>query len=482
MTASTDASGDRWSRRCPSGGAARRGHVTRRCPAPEPGEPRCPGKTCAHPYAFRLDQPRGEDGKRRQITRSGFTTKREAERASARALTDVDDGTLTRPDTTTVATHLRTWLAGLGRKPATLEAYRRVVESHLVPALGRLRLRYLAPPQIKAAYRSLQDDEGLSPTTVQLVHQVLSKALSDAVDDGPLAENPAAKVKAPARSTPEMHTWSRERASLLLRHVNGERLAAMWQLLLTAGMRRGEVAALRWQDVDFDRASLSSRQTGNIVGGIRTVGTPEGRKDASVKSRRLSLDAGTVEALRRHRTQQLQERMACGEAWQDYGLVFVREDGSPLDPSTIGQHLTVRVKQAGLPHVRVHDLRHTDATLALEAGIHSEVVSERLGHANIAIVLNLYSHVSEGMDRDVADPGESASRPGRSRRTSRPCSREGRIDSEPERLRELFESITGPSVAFHDCDGAGRPAEARLRARTALRTNAAQRRADRPGP
>ena len=380
-----------------------RGHVTRRCPAPEPGEPRCPGRTCAHPYAFWLDQPRGEDGKRRQTTRSGFRTKKEAERALAKALADVEDGTFTRPDMTTVAMHLRTWLAGLDRKPATLEAYRRVVESHLVPALGRLRLQYLTPPQIKAAYRALQDDKGLSPTTVQLVHQVLSKALSDAVNDGLLAANPAAKVKAPARNTPEMHTWSREQASLFLRHVDGERLFAMWRLFLTAGMRRGEVAALRWQDVDLDRASLSVRQTGNIVGGVWTVGTPKGRKDASAKSRRLSLDAGTVEALRRHRTRQLQERMAWGAAWQDYGLVFVREDGSPLNPSTIGQQLTVRAKRAGLPHVRVHDLRHTYATLALEAGIHPKVVSERLGHANIGITLNLYSHVSEGMDRDAAD-------------------------------------------------------------------------------
>ena len=200
-----------------------RGHVSRRCPAPKPGEPQCPGKTCGHPYAFWLDHPRGEDGKRRQTTRSGFKTKKEAERALAKALTDVDDGTFTRPDMTTVASYLGAWLAGLDRKPATLEAYRRVVDSHLVPALGRLRMQHLTPPHIKAVYRSLQDDKGLSPTTVQLVHQVLSKALSDAVNDGLLAANPAAKVKAPARDTPEMHTWSREQASQFLRHVDGER-------------------------------------------------------------------------------------------------------------------------------------------------------------------------------------------------------------------------------------------------------------------
>jgi integrase len=380
-----------------------RGHVKRRCPAPAPGQPKCAGKSCSHPYAFWLDLPLGEDGRRRQVTKSGFATKKEASAALSKALAAVGDRTFTAPDTITVSAYLATWLDGLDRKPATLEAYRRIVERHLTPTLGRGRVQMLTPVQIKAAYRSLQDDKGLSPTTVQLVHQVLSKALSDAVHDGLLLASPAAKVKAPSRARPEMQTWNREQVSTFLRHVEGERLAAMWRLFLTTGMRRGEVAALRWQDVNIDGAALSVRQTGNMIGGAWTVGTPKGRGDATAKSRRLALDAVTVAALRAHRTRQLQERMAWGGDWQDLGLVFVREDGSPLNPSTIGQQLTIRAKQAGLPHVRVHDLRHTYATLALEAGVHPKVVSERLGHANIGITLDLYSHVSEGMDRGAAD-------------------------------------------------------------------------------
>jgi integrase len=379
-----------------------RGHVKRRCPSPPPGQPKCSGRSCSHPYAYWLDLPRAEDGKRQQVTKSGFSTKKEASAALAKALAAVEDRTFTAPDTITVGTYLAAWLDGLDRKPATLEAYRRVVERHLTPALGRGRLQMLTAVQIKAGYRTLLD-KGLSPTTVQLVHQVLSKALSDAVHDGLLPSSPAAKVKAPARARPEMQTWTREQVVAFLAHVAGERLAAMWRLFLTTGMRRGEVAALRWQDVDLDRAALSVRQTGNIIGGVWTVGTPKGRGDATAKSRRLALDAGTVTALRAHRARQLQERMAWGGDWQDLGLVFVREDGSPLNPSTIGQGLTRRTKQAKLPHVRVHDLRHTYATLALEAGVHPKVVSERLGHANIGITLDLYSHVSEGMDRGAAD-------------------------------------------------------------------------------
>ena len=379
-----------------------RGHIKRRCPKPVQGQPKC-SSSCGHPYAFWLDLPRGEDGKRRQTSRSGFATKREAQAALTEAMAQVNSRTFTEPDTVTVAAYLATWLNGLDRKPATMEAYRRVVVRQLTPALGRIRLQHLTPPQIKVAYRAMQDESGLSPTTVQLVHQVLSKALSDAVDDGLLASNPAGKVKAPARATAEMSTWTAEQAGAFLRHVASERLAGMWRLFLTAGMRRGEVAALRWQDVDLSRGTLSVRQTGNIIRGEWTVGTPKGRKDASAKTRRLALDAGTVDALRRHRAQQLQERLAWGADWQDHGLVFVREDGAPLNPSTVGQQLTVRARQAGLPHVRVHDLRHTYATLALEAGVHPKVVSERLGHANIGITLNLYSHVTEGMDRGAAD-------------------------------------------------------------------------------
>jgi integrase len=379
-----------------------RGHVKRRCPSPAPGETPCPGRSCSHPYAYWLDLPRGEEGKRRQVTKSGFATKKEAAAALAKALAAVEDRTFTQPDAVTVGAYLATWLDGLDRKPATLEAYRRVIERHLTPAFGRGRLQMLTPVQIKAGYRTLLD-KGLSPTTVQLIHQVLSKALSDAVHDGLLPSSPAAKVKAPSRARPEMQTWNREQVGVFLRHIEGERLAAMWRLFLTTGMRRGEVPALRWQDVDLDRAALSVRQTGNMIGGVWTVGTPKGRGDATAKSRRLALDTGTVTALRAHRTRQLQERLAWGADYSDAGLVFVREDGSPLNPSTIGQQLTVRAKQAGLPHVRVHDLRHSYATLALEAGVHPKVVSERLGHANIGITLDLYSHVSEGMDRGAAD-------------------------------------------------------------------------------
>jgi integrase len=383
------------------------GHVKKRCPKPAAAEAGC-GKSCGHAWAYWLDLPRGEDGRRRQTSKGGYPTKKAAETALAKAMTEADSGTFTEPSALTLGAYLDAWVDGIDRKPATMEAYRRVITRQLKPTLGGHKLQRLTAVQVKAAYRQLldgtEDRPGLSPTTVQLVHQVLSKALSDAVGDKLLPANPVATVKAPARDTPEMTTWSREHVVVFLTHVAAERLAAMWRLFLTTGMRRGEVAALRWADVDLDKATLSVRQTGNMIMGVWTVGTPKGRKDASAKTRRLSLDAGTVEALRRHRREQAQERLAWAGDWQgQHDLVFCREDGSPINPPTMGHWLTTRAKRLGLPHVRVHDLRHTYATLALMAGVHPKVVSERLGHANIGITLNLYSHVTEGMDREAAD-------------------------------------------------------------------------------
>lgn len=291
-------------------------------------------------------------------------------------------------------------MSRIDRKPATLSTYRRLVEQRIVPALGSTPLGDLSTGMLSNAYAGWLT-AGLSPTYVQLIHQVINKALGDAERQGLIVRNPARNVEAPRKATLEMRTWTAKEASHFLIHVAEERLFAMWRLFLTTGMRRGEIAALRWSDVDLEHARLSVRQTGNVIEGVWTVGSPKGRGRGA--TRLLSLDAETVRALRAHRTAQLAERQELPEIWQEWNLVFCREDGTPLNPTRIGHLLTVRARHSGVPPIRVHDLRHTYATLALLAGIHPKVVSERLGHANISITLNLYSHVTEGMDRDAAD-------------------------------------------------------------------------------
>lgn len=376
-----------------------RGHVRKRCPTLKPGGTPC-ASNCGHGWAYVIEAPRGVgDGRRRQVWRSGFRTKREASAALAQALVQASESGST-PSTLTAAQYFLGWLQRLDRKPATLATYRRIVNQRLLPAFGSRQLVSVDAASLERAY-SAWLEEGLSSSSVQLMHQVLNKALGDAVRAGLLEGNPARSVEAPRKAMFEMRTWTAEEVGRFLRHVAEDRQFAMWRLFLTTGMRRGEVAALRWADVDLEHARLSVRQTGNYIDRVWTVNTPKGRGRGA--TRLLSLDRATVEALRQHAERQAAERAYAEELWQDSGLVFCREDGTPLNPTRIGHRLTARARHAELPHIRVHDLRHTYATLALLAGIHPKVVSERLGHSNIGITLNLYSHVTAGMDRNAAE-------------------------------------------------------------------------------
>ena len=164
-------------------------------------------------------------------------------------------------------------------------------------------------------------------------------------------------------------------------------------------MRRGEPAGLRWDDVDLEHGRLRLRNS--RVKGDGDV-TEQGLNLKGKRGRQITVDPVTAAALRAHRKAQLEERMAWGGAWQDSGRVFVHEDGSPFHPDSITKMLKNRCKVAGLPWIGVHGLRHTWASLALEAGVHPKVVQERLGHSSIAVTLDIYSHTTPGMDEDAA--------------------------------------------------------------------------------
>jgi integrase len=171
--------------------------------------------------------------------------------------------------------------------------------------------------------------------------------------------------------------------------LSGEYDYALWLLLATTGMRRGEVCGLQWKDFDAERESLMIRRSLSVISGELILGTPK-----TTRSRRaLSLDPVTVEALRAQRTRHAARRLAAGPDFQDGDFVVPAPRGGPLQPSAVGQRFQRLRLDAGLPYIRLHDLRHTYATLALEAGVHPKVVSERLGHAGIAITLDLYAHV-----------------------------------------------------------------------------------------
>ncbi len=196
-----------------------------------------------------------------------------------------------------------------------------------------------------------------------------------------------------------MVTWTAEQLSAFLQGVADDRLGAAYLLLATTGMRRGEALGLRWSDLDLDAGRAAIRQTLIAVNHEPMLGTPK-----TAKGRRtISLDASTVAALREHRRRQAAERLQMGAGWTDLDLVFSRADGHPLHPERFSRSFADRARQLGFPRIRLHDLRHGWATMALAAGVHPKVVQERLGHANIGITLDVYSHVTAGLHDDAAE-------------------------------------------------------------------------------
>ena len=195
-----------------------------------------------------------------------------------------------------------------------------------------------------------------------------------------------------------MQVWTQQEAQRFLVSVADDRLYALWTVLLATGLRRGEALGLRWDDVDLDRRRLSIQRAVTVVDYEIVLSEPK-----TARGRRsVSIDPTTAAVLAAHRKRQREERLAWGPAWQDSGYVFTTEDGQILHPQRVTLIFKRLAQNAGLPPIRLHDLRHTAATLALTAGIHPKVVSERLGHATIGITLDTYSHVGETLQDEAA--------------------------------------------------------------------------------
>jgi integrase len=347
-----------------------------------------------------------ETGAKRQKWVGGFRTKRECEDALNDALSRVRAGTFSvEGSRTTVKQFAADWLAAVEPtvRPSTFVSYRMVIEKYVVPRLGRLKLSALTAGHLGRFYNELgatgsKTGGPLSPTTVRYAHTVLGRALEDAVAWGLVPRNVARVAKPPRKASADMNVWSPEEARRFVEAAQGDRLFALWFLLLTTGLRRGEAVGLRWADLDLDRGVLSVRRTIASVDGEMVEMEPK-----TAKSRRsVALDAATVKALRAHRKRQDAEHELVGDGWAERGAVFSYPDGRPLHPDHVMVVFRRLVADAGLPPIRLHDLRHTAATLALAAGVHPKVVQERLGHSSIGVTLDTYSHVVEGMQADAA--------------------------------------------------------------------------------
>jgi integrase len=363
-------------------------------------KPRTQGGT----WSYRLDLGLDAGGRREQKQVGGFRTKREAQAALNEALAGLQRGTYVAPSRRTIGAFLELWIDG-ARSELALTAwvnYDDTIRRYIAPHLGSKRLVDLSPLDVKAWHAALLDhgrsDGGaLAAASVQLAHRVLHRALADAVRWKLIATNPASGTRAPRGERKEMKTWTAAEATTFLDGIAGDRLAALWTLALHTGLRRGELAGLRWKDVDVEGGTLTVAQQRTNANHEIVVSTPKGKSQ-----RQLLLAPATVAVLRLHRAVQLRERLALGEAWTDTGYVFVDEAGQPYHPGRFLPMFHVACDRAHVPKIRLHDVRHTMATLALQAGIHPKVVQEQLGHSAIGVTMDVYSHVPQAVRRESA--------------------------------------------------------------------------------
>ena len=333
----------------------------------------------------------GPDGKRRYVSGKN---KEDARVNLRRARGDAERGLVSDGGNVALSDYLKRWLNDSVRgsvKPVTHKSYEMLVNKHVVPALGNVRLSKLTPAHLQGFYRS-KLDAGLSPPTVQYLHVVLHRALKQALRWGLVTRNVAEAVDPPKVHKKEVTPLSPEQARAFLDTARGDRLEALYVLAVHTGMRQGEHLTLRWDDVDLD------------AGVLRVRGTKTARSRRTVK-----LSETALNALRSHLTRQLEEIDRVGSMWQVNDLVFATEVGTPLNRHNLTQHsFRLLLAKAGLTQMRFHDLRHTCATILLSKGVHAKFVQELLGHATIAITLDTYSHVLPGMGGSTANAMDEA--------------------------------------------------------------------------
>jgi integrase len=324
-------------------------------------------------------------------------TRSEVAAKLSKALADRESGLTFDADNVTVAEYLARWLSDSVKgtvRVSTFERHEQIIRAHLAPAFGRMRLKTLTPAHVRSLHRE-KLEEGLAPATVRKIHSTLHKALSQAVADGLIPRN-AADVKAPRPAPDEMRPLSEAEARTFLdtARESGDRFEALYVLAITTGLRRGELLGLRWDDANLDRGILRVGRGLVREGGRHIVGETKTKRGR----RQVNLTPRTVAALRSHRKRQVEQRVKLASLYEDHGLIFASQSGTPLNPENlVKRSFKPLLKKAGLPEIRFHDLRHTCATLLLGRGVHPKIVQELLGHATIAMTLDTYSHYLPSM-------------------------------------------------------------------------------------
>jgi integrase len=368
------------------------------------------------PGSFRLRYDLGRDpvtGKRRIATTTVRGARKDAERELTRLLRTADTGEHVDPSRMTVGQWLDLWLDTIRAEisPKTHESYAEIVSCYLAPAFGSARLDKLAPSQIQKAYNSWtrQDGKPLSPRTRRYIHVILKSALARAVEQQSLARNPADifSKRLPKIERKELTTLTVEQSAHLLESIKHAHIYWPVLLALTTGMRRGEILALRWKNVELDRGALRVMESlEQTKGGLRF------KAPKTDRTRAITLPSFVIDELRRLKREQAEALLRIGIRQSGATLVCCREDGEPKQPGSVtGEFARLTRKIEDLPRIRFHDLRHSHATQLLADGVHPKIAQERLGHSTITTTMDLYSHVTDTMQADAAARLDAAFRP-----------------------------------------------------------------------
>ena len=368
-------------------------------------------------YLVRIATTDPVSGKRRNITVGTFGTKDEAAKAERKAFMERDGGNLIDPDGMTMRDLLALWLRtkrGSISDNAYAE-YEIAIEKHILPVLGNAKVQRLTPVAVQDVYDAWKEEHaafelelaeweasrltakptrrGLSARYIQRVHLIIGQALDHAVRLRVTPVNVARETTRPTVRRRRIEVWNGDQLRRFLEAAELDGYAPLWHLLGLEGMRRGEALGLRWQDVDFQRG------TAHLVQSVIADQTAKGaakiqhRTKTAAGARTVRLTPETLALLRKRHDRRAFGRKAAGDSRTDHDLIVTTSNGTPVNPTTVRRSFDRLCKEAGVPRLTVHSLRHTAATLLLQAGVPVKVVSERLGHASATVTLDVYGHL-----------------------------------------------------------------------------------------
>lgn len=360
-------------------------------------------------YTVIVDTNSSGDRKQKKKT---FKAKKEAERWLSETIAAVNKGTYFEPVKTTVKEHLKDWLNTYGKQNLTLTTYagyKIIVEKHLIPELGDISLSELKPKNVKDYYTKALESgrkdgkkmygKGLSATTVSQHHRVLREALQHALELEMIVRNPCDAAKPPRKAKHEITFLPAEDATGIIELFRDSYMFIPVFLAVTIGARRAEILGLKWEDVDFENGTINIRR-GLYVTADEGLFFKEPKNKTSKRS--VAISPEVIKVLKKHKTEQKKDKLSAGAKHKEDDLVCCLPGGAMINPSSFSNRFHEVVSKAG-HKVRFHDLRHAHASYLLKQGVHPKVVSERLGHSNISMTMDLYSHIAPTLQKDAAD-------------------------------------------------------------------------------